>query len=332
MPFYAGKIAQQPELANPTLVVLTDRNDLDDQLFGQFCVARRFCGKRRTGREPRGSSRRARRRSGHIVFTTIQKFLPEARERYDAVTDRRNVIVIADEAHRSHYGFAGHLNERTGEMAYGFARHLRDALPNASFIGFTGTPVEKTDHNTRTVFGDYIDIYDVRRAVDDGATVPIYYEAPHRQGELRRDATSVSRRRVRRHHRRPRRGRETPQRKPVVADRSLVGRRSASTRSPQDIVEHFERRQKGFEFDGKAMIVCMSRRICARLYQAIVALRPTGTTTMTTGRHQDRHDGERRGHRYSQPHIRNKAAPRASRSDSRTPTIPSRSSSCATCG
>jgi type I restriction enzyme R subunit len=171
MAFYAGKIAQQPELANPTLVMLTDRNDLDDQLFGQFMRCTGFLRQTPQQAESRDALRDALAvASGHIVFTTIQKFLPEANGgRYPAVTNRRNAIVIADEAHSSQYGFAGKLVEDTGEMVYGFARHLRDALPNASFIGFTGTPVETADHNTRAVFGNHIDVYDVRRAVEDGA-------------------------------------------------------------------------------------------------------------------------------------------------------------------
>ena len=154
MAFYAAKIAQQPELANPTLIVLTDRNDLDDQLFGQFMRCTEFLRQTPEQIESRDGLRDALAvASGHVIFTTIQKFLPEANgARYPAVTGRRNVIVIADEAHRSQYGFAGKLDEGTGEMAYGFARHLRDALPNALFIGFTGTPVETADHNTRAVF------------------------------------------------------------------------------------------------------------------------------------------------------------------------------------
>jgi len=163
MAFYAGKIAQQLKLGNPTLVVLTDRNDLDDQLFGQFMRCTEFLRQTPEQAESRDELRDALAvASGHIVFTTIQKFLPETLgARYPAVTERRNVIVMADEAHRSQYGFAGRLSQDTGAMAYGFARHLRDELPNASFIGFTGTPVETADHNTRAVFGNYIDVYDV---------------------------------------------------------------------------------------------------------------------------------------------------------------------------
>ncbi len=276
MAFYASKIAQQPELENPTLVVLSDRNDLDDQLFGQFKRCTEFLRQTPEQVESRGALRDALAvASGHIIFTTIQKFLPEANgERYPAVTQRRNVIVIADEAHRSQYGFAGKLDADTGEMAYGFARHLRDALPNASFIGFTGTPVETADHNTRSVFGNYIDVYDVRRAVDDGATVPIYYEArivkvdldPAKVSFLDEEFEEITE------------GQEEDQKRRSASRWSqieaLVGADARIEEIARDLVQHFEQRQKGFEFEGKAMIVCMSRRICARLYEAIVALRP----------------------------------------------------------
>jgi len=309
MAFYASKIAQQPELENPTLVVLTDRNDLDDQLFGQFMRCTEFLRQTPEQIESRDALRDALAvASGHIIFTTIQKFLPEANgERSAAVTQRRNVIVIADEAHRSQYGFAGKLDSETGELAYGFARHLRDALPNASFIGFTGTPVETADHNTRTVFGDYIDVYDVRRAVEDGATVPIYYEArivkvdldPAKVSFLDEEFEEITE------------GQEEDQKRRSASRWSqieaLVGADARIEEIARDLVQHFEQRQKGFEFEGKAMIVCMSRRICARLYEAIVALRP------------DWHDGaDERGvikvvmtgsaadDLPLQPHIRNK--------------------------
>jgi type I restriction enzyme R subunit len=276
MAFYASKIAQRPELANPTLVVLTDRNDLDDQLFGQFMRCTEFLRQTPEQAETRDDLRMALNvASGHIIFTTIQKFLPESNgNRYPAVTDRRNVIVIADEAHRSQYGFGAKIDDSTGDIAYGFARHLRDALPNASFIGFTGTPVETTDRNTRSVFGDYIDVYDVRRAVEDGATVPIYYEArivrvalePAKVSYLDEEFEDITE------------GQEDEEKRRSASRWSqieaLVGADARIDDVARDIVAHFEQRQKGFEFDGKAMIVCMSRRICARLYQAIVALRP----------------------------------------------------------
>ena len=178
MLFYAARVVRHPAMQNPTLVVLTDRNDLDDQLFGQFQRCADILGQtpvQASGREDlRGLLNRA---SGGVVFTTIHKFMPEKGEPMPELSARKNIVVIADEAHRSQYGFGGKVNEKTGEMSYGFASNLRDALPNASFIGFTGTPIEKTDANTRSVFGDYISIYDIQRAVADKATVPIYYES-----------------------------------------------------------------------------------------------------------------------------------------------------------
>ena len=167
MAFYSGKLVQQPEMANPTLVVLTDRNDLDDQLFGTFAGCHELLRQEPVQAESRDDLRaKLQVASGGVVFTTIQKFMPDERgETHPLLSDRANIVVIADEAHRSQYDFID-----------GFARHLRDALPNASFIGFTGTPIELTDKNTRAVFGDYIDTYDIQRAVEDGATVPIYYE------------------------------------------------------------------------------------------------------------------------------------------------------------
>src|SRR5690606_26174231 len=168
MAFYAGRIIREPAMQNPTIVVLTDRNDLDEQLFGTFARCAELLRQ-----PPKQAESRAHLRellsveSGGVVFTTIQKFFPEAKgDRRPVLSRRRNIVVIADEAHRSQYDFID-----------GFARHMRDALPNASFIGFTGTPIEKEDANTRAVFGDYISIYDIQQAVEDGATVPIYYES-----------------------------------------------------------------------------------------------------------------------------------------------------------
>ncbi len=168
MLFYAARIIREPAMKNPTLVVLTDRNDLDDQLFGQFQRCHDILGQTPVQASGREELRKLLAvASGGVVFTTIQKFLPEQRgDAFPLLSDRRNIVVIADEAHRSQY-----------DLIDGLARHMRDALPNASFIGFTGTPIEKTDANTRAVFGDYISIYDIQRAVADKATVPIYYES-----------------------------------------------------------------------------------------------------------------------------------------------------------
>jgi type I restriction enzyme R subunit len=189
MAFYAGQIVKHPAMENPTLLIITDRNDLDDQLFGTFSMCKELLRQTPQQTDSRDDLRRLLDRpSGGVIFTTIQKFAPESGETdYPLLTDRRNVIVIADEAHRSQYGFQAKVGSKTGEIAYGFAKYLRDAVPNASFIGFTGTPIEKTDVNTPAVFGEYIDIYDISRAVEDGATVPIYYESRLARIELKED-------------------------------------------------------------------------------------------------------------------------------------------------
>ncbi|MGH7103644.1 MAG: type I restriction endonuclease subunit R, partial [Acetobacteraceae bacterium] len=189
MAFYAGRLVRTPKLENPTIVVITDRNDLDDQLFGTFSMCRDLIRQTPQQAGDRDALRRLLdRSSGGVIFTTIQKFSPEdGRNDYPLLTDRRNVIVIADEAHRSQYGFGAKVDRKTAAVSYGFAKYLRDALPNASFIGFTGTPIEKDDVSTPAVFGDYIDIYDISRAVEDGATVPIYYESRLARIELDAD-------------------------------------------------------------------------------------------------------------------------------------------------
>ena len=184
MAFYAGLLVKHPAMANPTLVVLTDRNDLDDQLFATFSMCRDLIRQTPVQAESRDDLQRLlNRASGGVIFTTLQKF-GEVRE---PLTTRRNVVVIADEAHRSQYGFKAKVHAATGEISYGFAKYMRDALPDASFIGFTGTPIEADDVNTPAVFGHYIDVYDISRAVEDGATVPIYYESRLARIELDED-------------------------------------------------------------------------------------------------------------------------------------------------
>jgi type I restriction enzyme R subunit len=268
MTFYAGRIILEPVMENPTIVVLTDRNDLDDQLFGVFSRCHELLRQ-----EPVQAANRADLRkklqvaSGGVVFTTIQKFFPEEEgDSYPVLSDRRNVVVVADEAHRSQYDFID-----------GFARHMRDALPNATFIGFTGTPIELTDKNTRAVFGDYVSVYDIQRAVQDGATVPIYYESRLARLALREEE-------------KPRldpafeeitEGEEITQKEKLktkwAALEALVGSDKRVHLIAQDLVDHFEHRQEVLE--GKAMVVCMSRRICVDLYNAIVALRPNWHST-----------------------------------------------------
>jgi len=263
MAFYAGRIIREPAMENPTIVVITDRNDLDGQLFGTFSRCQDLLRQPPTQVESRSDLReKLRVDAGGVVFTTIQKFLPEEKgDRYPVLSTRRNIVVIADEAHRSQYDFID-----------GFARHMHDALPNVSYIGFTGTPIELTDKSTRAVFGDYISIYDIQRAVEDKATVPIYYES--RLAKLELDETE-----------RPKidpdfedvtEGEEIERKERLKTKwaqlEAVVGAEKRLKLIALDIVSHFENRLEAME--GKAMIVCMSRRICVDLYRAIVALRP----------------------------------------------------------
>lgn len=274
MAFYAGQLVRRQELENPTIVVITDRNDLDDQLFGTFSMCSDLIRQTPIQANNREDLQSAlTRASGGVIFTTIQKFSPATGEAiYPMLSDRRNIVVIADEAHRSQYGFRAKVEQKTGEVAYGFAKYLRDALPNASFIGFTGTPVEKDDVNTPAVFGEYIDVYDISRAVEDGATVPIYYESrlarielPDEEKpkidaeieELTEDEATTEQ--------------ELIKRKWATVE-ALVGSEKRLAMVADDLVQHFEDRVAAM--DGKAMVVCMSRRICVALYQQIVALRP----------------------------------------------------------
>jgi type I restriction enzyme R subunit len=263
MAFYAGRVILHPTMANPTIVVLTDRNDLDDQLFGTFARCHDLLRQPPVQAADRADLReKLKVASGGVVFTTIQKFFPEEKgDRHPVLSDRRNVVVIADEAHRSQYDFID-----------GFARHMRDALPNASFIGFTGTPIEKTDANTRAVFGDYISIYDIQRAVIDKATVPIYYESRLAKLELK----ASERPKIDPKFEEVTEGEEV-ERKEKLKSRwaqleAVVGSDNRIKLIARDLVDHFENRLS--TMDGKAMVVCMSRRICVELYREIAALRP----------------------------------------------------------
>ena len=262
MAFYAGRLVLETGLQNPTIVMLTDRNDLDDQLYATFSRCRELLRQDPAQAEDREHLRSLLQvSSGGVVFTTIQKFMPSEDEHYPELSDRRNIIVIADEAHRSQYDFVD-----------GFARHMRDALPNASFIGFTGTPIEKADANTRAVFGDYISVYDIQRAVEDKATVPIYYESrlaklqlpENEKPKIDQDFEEVTE------------GEETERRERLrnkwAALEAVVGAEKRLKTVAEDLVRHFEARLDAM--DGKAMIVCMSRRICVELYEQIVSLRP----------------------------------------------------------
>lgn len=263
MAFYAGRIILHPAMENPTLVMITDRNDLDEQLFGTFARCHELLRQKPVQAESRADLRKKLQvASGGVVFTTIQKFLPEEKgDRQPVLSDRRNIVVIADEAHRSQYDFID-----------GFARHMRDALPNASFIGFTGTPIELTDKNTRAVFGDYVSIYDIQRAVEDGATVRIYYESRLAKLEL----NEAEKPHLDEEFEEITEGEELERKEKLktkwAALEAVVGSEKRIRLIAQDLVDHFERRLEAM--DGKAMVVCMSRRICMDLYDAIIKLRP----------------------------------------------------------
>jgi type I restriction enzyme R subunit len=263
MLFYAGCIIEHPAMENPTLVFLTDRNDLDDQLFGQFQRCHEIVRQTPIQAESVEHLRKLLNvASGGVVFTTIQKFMPEEKGgKAPELSKRRNIIVIADEAHRSQY-----------DLIDGLARNLRDSLPNASFIGFTGTPIEKTDANTRAVFGDYISIYDIQRAVADKATVPIYYES--RVAKLGLNASELPK--IDEEFEEITEGEELTRKEKLktkwAALEALVGNPKRVDLIAEDLVRHYERRLEAME--GKAMIVCMSRRICVEMYNAIIKLRP----------------------------------------------------------
>ncbi|MCI3280409.1 type I restriction endonuclease subunit R [Synechococcus sp. PCC 6717] len=274
MAFYAGQLVRRPELENPTLVVITDRNDLDDQLFATFTMCRDLIRQNPEQAKNRQDLQAIlSRAAGGVIFTTIQKLLPERGEsRFPLLSDRRNVIVIADEAHRSQYGFRAKVDQKTGEIAYGFAKYLRDALPNASFIGFTGTPIEATDVNTPAVFGDYIDIYDISRAVEDGATVPIYYESRLARIELPEDQKPKIDAEIEELLEDEEQTEQARLNQKWAKVEALVGSENRLKLVAADLVSHFENRVAALA--GKAMIVCMSRAICVKLYHQIIALRP----------------------------------------------------------
>ena len=297
MAFYAGRIIREPAMENPTIVVLTDRNDLDDQLFGTFSRCQDLLRQPPTQALSRADLRsKLAVESGGVVFTTIQKFFPEEKgDRMPELSRRRNIVVIADEAHRSQYDFID-----------GYARHMRDALPNASFIGFTGTPIELEDANTRAVFGDYISVYDIERAVEDRATVPIYYES--RLAKLALD--EAERPKIDPEFEEVTEGEEIERREKLKTKwaqlEAVAGAGPRLKLIAQDIVSHFDRRTEAM--DGKAMIVCMSRRICIDLYRELIRLRPDWhhkdddggrIKVVMTGSASDPTDW--------QPHIRNKA-------------------------
>ncbi|MFT0624767.1 type I restriction endonuclease subunit R [Ectopseudomonas guguanensis] len=269
MAFYAGRLVQHPAMHNPTLVVLTDRNDLDDQLFATFAMCKELIRQTPVQAESREDLQRLlARASGGVIFTTLQKFGEVA----EPLTLRDNVVVIADEAHRSQYGLKAKVDRKTGDISYGFAKYMRDALPNASFIGFTGTPIEAADVNTPALFGKYIDVYDISRAVEDGATVPIYYESRLARIELNEDEKPTLDDEIEALFE----GTDSDEKEKLkgraAAVERLVGSEKRLALIAQDLVSHLEQRLAAL--DGKAMAVCMSREICVDLYNAIIALRP----------------------------------------------------------
>lgn len=275
MVFYTGKLVR--ELDNPTIVVLTDRNDLDDQLFGTFGKCQDILRQEPVQADSRKKLQELLRvSSGGIVFTTIQKFFPEGedREKYPVLSERDNIVVMADEAHRSQYGFSAKILDKKDKalITYGYAKYLRDALPNASFIGFTGTPIELEDRSTPAVFGKYIDVYDIEQSVNDGATVRIYYESRLAKLELKPE----ERPKIDKEFEEVTEGEEVEGKEKLKSKwarvEKVVGAPERVRRIAHDIVSHFEERTSTLE--GKGMIVCMSRRICVDLHNEIVKLKP----------------------------------------------------------
>ncbi len=312
MVFFAGGLVQSAALANPTIVILTDRNDLDDQLFGTFSRCKDLLRQTPVQAGNRADLRLLlEREAGGVVFTTIQKFLPEERgDKFPQLSPRRNIVVIADEAHRSQYGFEAKVDLQTGDLRYGFAQNVRDALPNATFLGFTGTPIESTDKNTRGIFGEYIDIYDVQRAVQDGATVPIYYES--RLAKL--DLLESEKPRLDDGFEEVTEGEEAFSKEKLKSKwaqlEALIGTKKRLVQIAADLVQHFEARQEVLL--GKGMIVCMSRRICVDLYNELIKLRPAWFgATDTDGVLKVVMTGAASDPDNWQPHIRSKARQRA---------------------
>lgn len=312
MVFYAGKLVLA--LNNPTLIILTDRNDLDDQLFDTFSQSQDLLRQTPVQAENRDDlKKKLSVTSGGIVFTTIQKFLPEIIDKIDIgegktknikgqfeqLSDRRNIVVIADEAHRSQYDFMD-----------GFAKHMRDALPNASFIGFTGTPIENTDKNTQAVFGEYIDVYDIQQAVEDGATVRIFYENRLAKINLKEEEKA----RVDAEFEELTENEELSDKQSLMSKwgrlEAIVGNEHRLELIANDIVKHFESRNE--VLDGKAMIVCMSRRICVDLYAQIIKIRPDWhSDDDTDGTIKVVMTGSSSDPLSFQPHVRNKAKRKA---------------------
>ncbi len=270
MVFYTGCIVSDPQFHNPTIVVLTDRNDLDNQLFGTFCASSKLL-LRQTPKQAQNRENLKellRVNAGGIIFTTIQKF----EESSEILSERSNIIFMADEAHRSQYGLDGKLDRNTGEWKYGMAKYMRDSLPNATFIGFTGTPIDFDDKSTVEVFGDYIDIYDMTQAVEDGATVPIYYE--NRTAKLKLNADLLKKIDAEYDKLAAEASEITIEKSKsdLSSIEAIIGSKERLGMLADDIIAHYEDRQ--YVLTGKAMIVCMTRRIAINLYKIILEKRP----------------------------------------------------------
>jgi type I restriction enzyme R subunit len=305
MAFFAGMLVHSEELQNPTLVVLTDRNDLDAQLFGTFSRCAELFGQEPKQVEEVAALRKLLdRQAGGVIFATIQKFRPEEGD-FEPLTDRRNVVVFVDEAHRSQYGFDAKIDSETGEVSYGFAHYIRKGLPNATFVGFTGTPIEMVDKNTKQVFGDYIDVYDITQAVEDNATVPIHYEGKIVRLNLDDDTKAA----IDAKFDEVTEGMEETDKAKFAGKWStletLAGASERLDELASLIVDHFEKRQQAI--NGKGMIVCMSRRICVELYNRITALRPAWHDPADDkGKLKVVMTGSAADPQNFQPHVRNK--------------------------
>ena len=277
MTCFAARVMQEAAMENPTIVVITDRNDLDGQLFGVFSLAQDLLREQPTQALTRPDLRAklGNRPSGGIIFATIQKFMPgEDEDTFPVLSERSNIVVIADEAHRTQYGFKATLKGKPGEEKYqaGYAQHLRDALPNATFVGFTGTPVSSTDHNTRAVFGEYIHVYDMQQAKEDGATVAIYYESRLAKLRLKDEDLPAIDDEVDELAEDEEESQQAKLKSRWAALEKIVGATPRVASVAADLVAHFEERNKAQT--GKAMVVAMSREICVHLYDEIVRLRP----------------------------------------------------------
>ena len=280
MVFYAARLMQDPRLKNPTIIVITDRNDLDNQLFSTFtcCKEHLRCTPLQTESRSQLRSLLNKRTSGGIIFSTIQKFAPESgTSSMSVLTDRSNVIVMADEAHRSQYGFKANVSkkDKDGKLSYGFAKYLHESLPQASFIGFTGTPIDEVDKNTRAVFGDYIDIYDLNRAVEDGTTVQIFYESRVAQANIPDDILNELDEEYDEIMEDVEEDVATAAKAKWSRIEAIVGADEVVNTIAKDFVENFEERKEAQQYEGgKAMFVAMRRRIAVKLYDAICKLRP----------------------------------------------------------